>query len=253
LNGELGLRYNNHSEYGGNWTFNIAPFYNINGQVKLLASLSSGFKAPTLNELFGPFGANTDLKPQKSLTFDTGVEFRSADSRLSAGVIYFRRDIEDLISYDGSLGYININEQNDSGLEVSAEYQFPTTQVKLFYNYLDGAITQDGEETDNLIRRPDHQVGSSINQRFGENLQAGLSGKFVGQRNDLFFNSQTFTNDEVELGSYVLLDARVRYNFLNEKLTIFASVNNILNSEYTEVYGFNTRGTYFKGGLKFSY
>ncbi|MCH2451153.1 MAG: TonB-dependent receptor [Gracilimonas sp.] len=253
LNGELGLRYNNHSEYGGNWTFNIAPVYNINGQVKLLASLSSGFKAPTLNELFGPFGANTDLKPQKSLTFDTGIEFRSADSRLSAGVIYFRRDIEDLISYDGSLGYININEQNDSGLEVSAEYQFPTTQVKLFYNYLDGAITQDGEETDNLIRRPDHQVGSSINQRFGENLQAGLSGKFVGQRNDLFFNSQTFTNDEVELGSYVLLDARIRYNFLNEKLTIFASVNNILNSEYTEVYGFNTRGTYFKGGLKFSY
>lgn len=253
LDGELGLRYNDHSEYGGNWTFNIAPVYNLNEQVKLLASLSSGFKAPTLNELFGPFGANTDLKPQKSLTFDTGIEFHSSDSRLSASVIYFRRDIEDLISYDGSLGYINVNEQNDSGVEVSAEYQFSTTQVKLFYNYLDGAITQDGEEKDNLIRRPDHQVGGSIDQRFSERLQAGLSGQFVGQRNDLFYNSQTFTNDEVELDSYVLLDARAQYNFLKEKLTIFASVNNILNTNYTEVYGFNTRGTHFKAGLKFSY
>ncbi|MFD2533135.1 TonB-dependent receptor plug domain-containing protein [Gracilimonas halophila] len=253
LNGELGLRYNNHSEYGSNWTFNIAPVYNFNEQFKLLASVSSGFKAPTLNELFGPFGANTDLKPQKSLTFDAGIEFLSADSKLQASVIYFKRDIEDMISYDGTLGYININEQNDSGLEVSTEYQFTTTRIKLFYNYLDGAITQNGEETDNLIRRPDHQFGTSVEQRFSENLQAGLSGSFIGQRNDLFYNSQTFTNDEVELDSYVLLDARIQYSFLNEKLTIFASVNNILNSEYTEVYGFNTRGTHFKGGLKFSY
>lgn len=253
LNGELGLRYNNHSEYGGNWTFNIAPVYNINEQFKILASLSSGFKAPTLNELFGPFGANTDLKPQKSTTLDTGVEFLSEDSRLSASVIYFKRDIEDLISYDGTLGYINVNEQNDSGVEVSAEYQFPATQVKLFYNYLYGAIIQDGEETDNLIRRPDHKFGGSINQTFSENLQANINGQFVGQRSDLFFNNQTFTNDEVELDSYLLLDARLRYSFMDERLSIFASVNNILNASYTEVYGFNTRGTHFKGGLKFSY
>lgn len=253
LNAELGLRYNKHSEYGGNWTFNIAPIYNINEQFKLLASVSSGFKAPTLNELFGPFGANTDLKPQKSLTFDAGVEFLSEDSKLQASVIYFKRDIEDLISYDGTLGYINVNEQNDSGVEVSAEYQFSSTNIRLFYNYLDGAITKNGEETDNLIRRPDHQFGSSIDQRFSENLRAGFSGMFVGQRNDLFYNSQTFTNDEVELDSYLLLDARIQYSLLDEQITIFASVNNILNSEYTEVYGFNTRGTHFKGGLKFSY
>lgn len=253
LNAELGIRLNSHSEYGSNWTYNIAPVYNLNEQVKLLASISSGFKVPTLNELFGPFGANTDLKPQKSLTFDTGVEFRSSDSRFSAGVIYFKRDIEDLISYDSNVGYININEQSDSGFEVTTSYRMSETQVELFYNYLDGAIIQNGEESDNLIRRPDHQVGGSIDQTFRERFQIGLSGQFVGKRTDLFYNSQTFTNDEVELDSYVLLDARFRYHFLDEKVTIFASLNNILNTNYTEVYGFNTRGTHFNAGLKFSY
>ena len=253
LNGELGLRLNNHSEYGSNWTFNVAPVYNITGQVKLLASLSSGFKAPTLNELFGPFGANTDLKPQQSLTLDTGIEFRSQEGRITASAIYFRRTIDDLISYDGSLGYINVNEQNDSGIELSIGYNLDKTQVEAFYNYLDGAITQNGEETDNLIRRPDHNFGLNVNQQLLPELNINLSGQFVGERNDIYFNSDTFANEEVELDSYVLVDANIRYNLLDDQLTLFASVNNMLNADYTEVYGFNTPGFNFKGGAKFSF
>ncbi|MBD3615215.1 MAG: TonB-dependent receptor [Gracilimonas sp.] len=253
LNGELGLRLNNHSEYGTNWTFNIAPVYNLNDQIKLLASLSSGFKAPTLNELFGPFGANTDLKPQQSLTFDTGIEFQSSDARLSASVIYFIRNIEDLISYDMNSGYINVNEQNDSGIEVSTQYRLPTTQVELFYNYLDGAITQNGEEIDNLIRRPDHQFGATINQTINENLFLNLRSQFVGERSDLFYNPNTFSNEEVELDNYVLIDATVQYQFSDGRMTVFASANNLLDVNYTEVYGFNTPGAHFKAGVKFSY
>lgn len=253
LNGELGLRLNNHSEYGSNWTFNIAPVYNVNEQMKFLASLSSGFKAPTLNELFGPFGANTDLKPQRSLTFDAGVEFRTFDSRLSTSVIYFKRTIDNLISYDAGIGYINVNEQNDSGVEVSAKYTLPKTRVEIFYNFLDGAITENGEEIQNLIRRPDHNFGAVLSQSFMEDLAINLSGQFIGERKDLYFNTDTFTNDEVTLDNYLLIDLHAQYKMLGEKLMIFASVNNLLNADYTEVYGFNTRGINFKGGVKFSY
>jgi vitamin B12 transporter len=253
LNGELGLRLNNHSEYGSNWTFNIAPVYNITNQIKLLASVSSGFKAPTLNELFGPFGANTDLKPQESLTLDAGIEFRSLDGSFSASAIYFERSIENLISYDGTLGYINVNEQNDSGIELSATYRFFQTTLDVFYNYLDGAINQDGVETDNLIRRPDHNFGANITQQLGSKLYFNIGGQFVGERTDLFFNNSTFTNDEVELNSYVLLNANAQYKLLQDRFTVFVSLNNLLNEDYTEVYGFNTPDFQFKGGVKFSF
>ncbi len=253
LNGELGLRLNNHSEYGSNWTFNVSPVYNVTDQVKLLASVSSGFKAPTLNELFGPFGANTDLKPQESITFDGGIEFRSEDARFSASAIYFQRTIDNLITYSGTVGYINVNEQNDSGIELSAGYSFPYTRLEFFYNYLDGAITQNGEETDNLIRRPDHNFGITVNQQFGEDLTTNIGGQFVGERNDLYFNTDTFATEQVELESYVLLNANLQYRLLQDQLTVFLSVNNLLNSEYSEVYGFNTPGIHFKGGVKFTF
>ncbi|HET8865053.1 MAG TPA: TonB-dependent receptor, partial [Gracilimonas sp.] len=253
LNGELGVRLNDHSEYGSNWTFNIAPVYNVNEQVKLLASVSSGFKAPTLNELFGPFGSNTNLKPQRSLTFDTGIEFNSSDMKFSGSVIYFQRKIDDLISYDSNLGYINLNEQNDSGIEVKMEYSLPLTQAEVFYNFLDGAITQNGEETDNLIRRPDHSFGLKVSQLITEELRVNLFGKYVGEREDVFFNTNNFMNESVTLDSYVLVDLDIQYKFLNDKLDLFASVNNLLNADYTEVYGFNTPGIHYKAGLRFSF
>ena len=67
FNLELGGRYNNHNKYGSNFTYSFNPSYLINGNVKIFANLSSGFRAPSISELFGPFGANPNLKPEKSL------------------------------------------------------------------------------------------------------------------------------------------------------------------------------------------
>jgi len=249
LNTELGMRLNEHSEYGSNWNFNVSPVYNISEDLKFLTSLSSGFKAPTLNELFGPFGANPDLEPQTSLTFDAGLEYRSSSTGLSAGVNYFIRSIEQLISYDSSVGYVNVNEQNDLGLEVTGSYTWADTRVTIFYNYLDGAITREGEEFDNLIRRPDHSFGWGIEQNIGSDLLMDLNGKFIGEREDLFFNMSTFQNETVELESYVLLNLSINYDLPNFNARFFTSLNNILDVNYQEVYGFNTPGINFKAGI----
>lgn len=253
LNAELGLRLNNHGEYGSNWTFNIAPVFNVNEEIKILASVSSGFKAPTLNELFGPFGANTDLQPQKSLTFDGGMEYRHSTSGFSGSVIYFQREIEDLISYDSNIGYINVNEQNDYGIEVQAEYVWAEMRAEVFYNFLDGAITQNGEETDNLIRRPDHAFGVNINRQITNEWNVNIHGKYVGEREDMYFSMDTFQNESTTLDPFVLVNIGSNYSLLNDKLTVFMNVNNLLNADYTEVYGFNTPGIHFKAGLQLSY
>jgi len=253
LNTELGLRLNDHSEYGTNWTFNIAPVFNLNEEFKLLASVSSGFKAPTLNELFGPFGANTDLEPQKSITFDGGVEYRHSQSGFSASVIYFQRKVEDLISYDANSGYVNINEQHDTGLELQAEYVWAKSQAELFYNFLDGAINQNGQKTDNLIRRPDHAFGLNIFRQFTSSLSMNLHGKYVGERDDLYFNMDTFQNEPVSLDPFVLINIGTKYTLLDGGFSVFADINNLLDADYSEVYGFNTPGIHFKAGFVFNY
>jgi vitamin B12 transporter len=73
----------------------------------------------------------------------------------------------------------------------------------------------------------------------------------VGERNDIYFNTNTFSTEEVKLDSYVLVNANIQYQVLDEQLTLFATLNNLLNADYTEVYGFNTPGFHFKAGVKF--
>ncbi|MES1220143.1 MAG: TonB-dependent receptor, partial [Bacteroidota bacterium] len=48
LNAELGGRFNSHSRYGTNYTYTFNPSFVINDEWKIYASVSSGFKAPTL-------------------------------------------------------------------------------------------------------------------------------------------------------------------------------------------------------------
>src|SRR5690625_7697626 len=80
---EAGIRINVHYDYGRNITYNISPGYQLTENFKLFASAGTGFKAPTLEQLFGQFGANPDLDPETSLNYQAGVDYRSSDNSFS--------------------------------------------------------------------------------------------------------------------------------------------------------------------------
>jgi vitamin B12 transporter len=263
LNGfsaELGYRLNNHTEYGNNSTFSFAPAYNITEQVKLFASVSTGFKAPTLDELFGPFGANPDLEPQKSLYFNAGLESYLLEQSLKLSAQYFIRGIDDLIVYTFDSGYINRDRQDDFGIELTADWiinnRFTTG---MWYNFVKGEITTldgSGEETtqSNLIRRPTHSFGGNVGIRVTDQVFVRLDGEFNGDRTDLFFNPENnFAQEEVSLDAYTLINLYAEYKLMNNRFTIFGDVKNLLNTDFTEVYGFNTIGTAIKTGLRFNF
>ena len=49
----------------------MAPAWVI-GDTKLKASVGTGFKAPALQQLYGTFGGNANLKPETSFGYDVG-------------------------------------------------------------------------------------------------------------------------------------------------------------------------------------
>ncbi len=250
LGGEVGARINQHSEFGSNATFNIAPVYNVNESFKLLFSYSTGFKSPTLNELFGPFGANPDLKPQKSATIDLGGRLYLLDDMLEVQLTAFSRQVEDLILYAGfETGYINTDEQNDQGIEISARLTNRYFELSTYYNYLDGERKSAGGTDENLIRRPKHNLGLNLQRSFNNGLDISISGEYVGERNDLFFDPSTFVSSEVKLDSYTLINIRGSYQTRGVRL--FGDLKNILDVDYFEVYGFSTPGMHFNVGVQF--
>lgn len=259
LNGfnlELGARYNDHSQYGDNLTYSINPSWLINRNLKVFANYGTAFKAPAISELFGQYGANRNLKPEKSNTFEAGMQASIFKDRLDLRAVYFKRKIKDVIVYDASFTYTNYDEQDDHGFEFEPTiYVNKDITVKLFYAFADGEVTTNinGKDTTyfNLIRRPKHSLGANIGYQVTPALFVSTHLRHIGKREDVFYNSTTFSNDAVKLDAYTLWDIYAEYSLAKKKLRIFAQTNNILDADYYEVYGFTTLGTNFTAGFRF--
>ena len=65
--------------------------------------------------------------------------------------------------------------------------------------------------------------------------------------------STTFESEAVSLKSYSLLDFYVSHRIINNKLTLFANITNILNEDYQELYGYTTKGRNVNIGFNLSF
>ncbi|HKC37665.1 MAG TPA: TonB-dependent receptor [Chitinophagaceae bacterium] len=254
FNAELGGRWNHHNQYGDNFTYSINPSYLVKSNLKLFINITSGFRAPSVNELFGPFGANPHLKPEKSNTQEAGLQATIAEKKLELTVTGFNRSINDVIIY-GFNGYENRDKQHDYGTEFEAGYSInKKINIKVNYAYVDGKVIQKLASKDttyyNLIRRPKHNVHLFAGYQVSKNLFISSSLQVTGKRVDYDFSS--FPASAVDLKGYALWNFYTEYSFLKKKLNIFADIKNITNKkDYYEVYGYNVQGINVTGGLRF--
>jgi vitamin B12 transporter len=256
LNFEVGGRYNHHSEFGNRFTYNVSASYLIANNYKIFANVSSGFRAPTVNDLFGPvaFGSNPDLKPETSNNFEAGAQVSAPDKKLQVTATGFYRDIKNLITYVGTR-LINIDKQKDKGVELEASIK-PADKwtIKASYMYVTGDLHQsrNGKDTSfyNLIRRPKHTITGTIGYQATKQLYISLSAQSLGKRTDLYFDPFTYASSQVNLKAYTLLNAYAEYKLFGDKLRVFADAKNITDADYTEVYGYNTPGFNINGGFR---
>ncbi|WP_419803057.1 TonB-dependent receptor plug domain-containing protein [Mucilaginibacter sp.] len=246
LNLEGGGRYNDHNRYGHNFTFDLTPSINLlQDKLIFFGTVSSAFKAPLLTELFGPYGANSDLKPQKSINYEAGFSTAFLDNSFNLRVSLFRRKLRDAIVYLTN-GYTNFDRQNDQGLEIEPSYKYKKLSFNGFYSFVDGTAIRNGVSTYGLLRRPKQSFGLTAAVQATGKLYVSANFRSYGQRGD--YNYPT----NVTLPAYQLLDAYAQYG-INGRIKVFADVKNILNKRYQEIYGYNTMGTNFNAGVSFSF
>jgi vitamin B12 transporter len=254
---ELGGRYNSHSKYGNNFTYSINPSYLINDNTKLFFNYSTGFKAPTLSQLYGAFGSNADLKPEKSNSAEAGIQSSFVKNNIDVRVVLFDRTIKDVISYGAAFSLINQDKQHDKGFEIEpAFYINKKLIIRTGYAFADGEVTtkQGAKDTTyfNLIRRPKHSVNINIAYQITDDFFVSTNLKTFSKRTDLFFDPANFyAAEEVNLKAYALWDIYAEYSVLKKHLVIFADAKNITGSKYTEVYGYNTIGVTVNSGIRF--
>ncbi|MFQ5633054.1 MAG: TonB-dependent receptor plug domain-containing protein, partial [bacterium] len=209
----LGLRHDQHSEFGEKTTYRLGLAYIFDKtRTRLKGTLGSGFNAPTLFEIFDPAFGNPGLKPEKSFGWDLGFEQAFLQSKLILGASFFGNDFDDLIGFDENFRSINIDAAQSRGVEVFFKTQLRES-LGLQANYTFTETKDESESSSDrgkgLLRRPRHQFTLDIDYRFSEKGVANFSVHHAGKRDDKDFTA--FPASRVTLDDYVLVNFAASY------------------------------------------
>ncbi len=241
---EIGLRYNKHDTFGSNVNTSIGGSHWVSSNIKLFTYWATSFKAPNLFQLYGQFGANPDLNPQIGRSFNFGVVLKELGVFGTLEASVFERNIKQLILYDFNSGYQNIAKQNDRGVELSVVKKYVHMSYDFSYTYLVGEQENsiNTKQVSNLYKRPKHQIDGSVTFYYAQKNRLKFNLRYVGSRNDLYFDNATFLNEAVVLDKYVIGNLYLDYFLSGAKIKFFGEVRNLLDTQFQEVAGFSTMG-----------
>lgn len=245
LNINAGARWNIHSQYGNQLVYNVNPSFNFGAEIpiKILSSISTAFITPSLYQLYSEYGTST-LTPEKNTTIESGFEVGLLNKKLTFNAVGFYREQNNSIGFDATYHYANVEGINKAkGVETGITYEV-NNKIHLNANY---TFTQVDEALNRLI--PKHKVNGSVDFSPSKRLFLNANYQYVDARQDAFYDGNTYATVYTKLGSYQLLNALVKYELVQNRLSIFGTVTNVLNEDFVENIGYSTRGRNFKLGL----
>ena len=245
------IRYDANDQFGGATTFRIAPAFLIpETGTKLKGSIGTGFKAPTLDELYDNypaygFFANPNLRPERSVGWDGGIEQTLLPGRIAVGATYFANKITNLIDInDTATSYVNIGLARTSGLESFMSLTpWDRFSVRADYTY---TIAKDEITQLDLLRRPRDKFSLSATLQATPVLLLSATFVYTGPWVD---TNRSGTATNLIAPGYTLLNLAATYDF-GHGVSGFGRINNALNVHYQNPLGFEQPGLGVYGGIK---
>ena len=272
-----GMRYDHYELAGDAFTYRGGAAYLVEAShTKFRASYGTAFKEPTFYQSYNTERyAGTKLDPERSHSWDAGVDQYFLGDNLSLGCTYFHSNTSDLIAYISpnynTPYYANLNASNTHGIESSATAKFNERwQVRLAFTWTESEVeanywTSLSQTTISGMQRaprmPRNTLSAETNYTFDlpvGKLTLGTGVYFVGQREDLDYslirsvtsgNKTTWTAKQVDLADYTLVRVYGRYE-MNKRVTITARVENVGNEHYQTTLGYPGLGLGAYGGVE---
>ncbi|QPM91207.1 TonB-dependent receptor plug domain-containing protein [Pseudooceanicola algae] len=229
------VRHDDHSVFGGETTGRLAAAWRPRSDVTLRASAGTGFRTPSLYELYDPWYGNSDLQPETSKSYDLGVEKRLGESGFVKATL-FRMEITNLIDWVGS-GYTQVEgESTMQGVELSGGWRLSETlRLDTSYTYTD-AEDASGARLDRVPR-------NELALRLAADLTPQLRGGLVVRRVSDHLDSGT------PLPDYTLVDVTLGYDIAKDR-EIYLRIVNLLDEEYQTVRGYGQSDRAFYVGIR---
>ena len=245
---EFGGRINKHNRYGSNQTFTISPYYKLSSTFRMMASASTGFKAPSLYQL----SYNEKLKPEQSFNTEIGIEYKT--NPIFARAVYYNRTIDNGIDYNYiDYNFFNYIQQKVNGLELELNWKFnEKNNISLNYTLMNGQETNQNRVTTTdtitynyLLKRPKNTAGIQWAYEVSPKLSLSIAARYISKRYDV----GGYAAEDVTLNSYTLLNAHIQYN-CNKHILLYADGQNLGNAVFHEINGYNAMGRMLMLGIR---
>ncbi len=243
LNG--GLRYEMNTTYGNEWIPHLGLSWNPGMKTNLKASVSKGYRAPSIRELYLFPPANDDLEPERMINYEIGWTQYWMKGKIKTELTTFMSDGQNLIVMVPPAAppppqYKNSGKFKNRGIEFLLNYQ-PLEQLRLHTNYTFIHMEHP------LPATPAHNLFLSASYHLKKwQFRLKLQGIF-----DLY--NETGQGTEVVEKDYQLLGARIAYQ-ATRFMNVYLAGNNLFDQAYQINFGYPMPGINFMGGvsLKFS-
>ncbi len=267
LFGTAGIRQDEYNVFGSATTYRMTGGYlHQETGTKLRGSYGTGFRAPTINQLFFPGFGNPNLQPEKSQGLDVAIDQALPNNRGSISVGYFWTRYRNLIlsvadpvicGVDPVFGTnfcaVNAGLARAQGVEASAKVKLvrdepwiKSLDLQVQYTYTSTEdLTSGQNQNTRLPKWPLNQWSTILSYQPIEVVRANLEGRYVGQRYNNVGNTQS-------IPSFLVWNFSATYD-VNKQIQVYTRVDNIFNEKYEEVLFFGTPIRSIFGGVRMNF
>jgi vitamin B12 transporter len=251
------IRDDFNDRFGEHETYRIAPAVILPvTETKLKASYGTGFKAPSLSELFQNFPdfnffSNPDLKPETSSGYDVGFEQPVFNDVVRFGSTYFHNDISNLIvtvfnadTFETTYG--NVNRATTEGTENFVLFNITSRfNIRGDYTFTRAIDANTGIQ---LLRRPKEKWSTTATWKPIDPLTLSATVLHVSSWLDV---SRDGSDTNLYAPGYTIGNLRADYA-VTDQIKVFGRIDNVTNVHYQNPTGFLAPGLGVFGGVRFA-
>ena len=255
------IRDDFNDRFGEHATYRVAPAVILPfTETKLKASYGTGFKAPSLSELFQSFPdfaffSNPNLKPEESRGYDVGFEQPLFNDLVRFGSTYFHNDITNLILSVPDLDPTappfaftngNIGQATTEGTENFVLFNITNRfNIRGDYTFTRAVDTSTGIQ---LLRRPKEKWSTTATWKPIDPLTLSATVLHVSSWLDV---PRDGPGTNIYAPGYTIVNLRSDYA-INDQIKLYSRIDNLFNVHYENPTGFLAPGLGVFGGVRFA-
>lgn len=256
-------RFDDNSEFDSAETYKLEGAWQLTGTSRLRAVWGTAVKNPTFSERYGFFTnflGNPNLIPEESTSWELGLDQSLFEDKLLVSLTWFDAELEDEINgFVWNNDYFAYTAENVDGTSERQGVEVEVTALLSESVQLSGSYTYtDSEQEDGLggemeeLRRAKHLASVTLGWDISNKLQFNLNAQYNGEQKDEFFPPYPQPSEILTLDDYTLVNLNLNYS-ATDQLALYVKVENALDEDYEEVFGYQTLGVGGYVGIRYQF